>query len=67
MSDEQELEPIDVTVSAEEYVTQTPPVHLDGHVIDSQGRDLGSTAPVILPQKVTGQLVWVFTPQQQEQ
>lgn len=67
MSEEHEREPIDVTVSMEEYVTQTPPAHLDGRVIDSKGRDLGSITPVVLPQKGTGQLVWVFTPKQQEQ
>lgn len=67
MSDAHELEPIDVTVSAEEYVTQMPPAHLDGRVDNSKGRDLGSIAPVVLPQNGTGQLVWVFTPQPQEQ
>jgi len=66
MSEEHELQPIDVTVSAEEYVTQMPPAHLDGRVMDSKGRDLGSIAPVVLPQKGTGQLVWVFSTKQQE-
>ncbi len=59
------LEAIDITVLASEYVQEFPPPEQDGLVTDANGNVLGAIQPVIVGNSEGGrQIAWSFRPKE---
>jgi hypothetical protein len=60
MPDPTEPEALDVTVSADAYVTKKPRPDRDGIVTYRQGKVIGRLQPVVMGPVGNKQVVWVF-------